>query len=257
MKPTDRQRQILELARAQGRVDVATLTERLSVAPETVRRDLRFLVDRGAIKRTHGGAHPVESATFEATLLHRSTSQLPEKRRIAETAYAQLLGAESIYLDEGVTPQLVAAVIARRHPGGQPLTVVTPSVPAATTLADHPDVTVMVLGGQVRGLTLATVDHWTTQMLSSLFLDLAVIGANGVSRDQGLTTPDPEVAAVKSLAISRSRRRICVAASSRFGVASFCRFADLDGFESLVTDSGLSATEAQRYTAVGPRVIRA
>ena len=53
-----------------------------------------------------------------------------------------------------------------------------------------------MLGGRLRGLTMATVDHWATRMLKELVIDLAFLGANGISREHGLTTPDPAVAAV-------------------------------------------------------------
>jgi DeoR/GlpR family transcriptional regulator of sugar metabolism len=49
----------------------------------------------------------------------------------------------------------------------------------------------------VRGGSLATVDHWAIDMLSDLVLDVAILGTNGISRDRGLTTPDPAVSAVK------------------------------------------------------------
>ena len=117
--------------------------------------------------------------------------------------------------------------------------------------------TVLLLGGRMRGRTLATVDHWALQMLGDLVIDLAFLGANGISREHGLTTPDPAVAAVKAEVVARSRRRVFVGLHTKFGVSSFCRFADISDFEVLVTDSGLNATEARRFSAVGPPVIRA
>lgn len=43
----------------------------------------------------------------------------------------------------------------------------------------------------MRGGTLATVDHWATEMLGGFVIDLAYVGANGISREYGLTTPTP------------------------------------------------------------------
>ena len=74
MKADERQRQILTRARADGRVEVGSLASDLAVAEETVRRDLRELVERGVLQRVHGGAYPVESAGFESNIKHRSTS---------------------------------------------------------------------------------------------------------------------------------------------------------------------------------------
>jgi DeoR family fructose operon transcriptional repressor len=256
MEADERQRQILARARNDGSVQVSALADDLRVAPETVRRDLRQLVERGMLQRVHGGAHPVESAGYESTVTYRSSSMIAEKRRIAAGAAARLEGAESVYIDEGITPQLVAEAIAANLIPGTKLTVVTSSLLAAGAIADVPNITVMLLGGRLRGLTMATVDHWATGMLRELVIDLAYLGANGISREHGLTTPDPAVAAVKAQVVASARRRIFVGVHTKFGVSSFCRFADLPDFEALVTDTGVSAADAHRYSVLGPHVVR-
>ena len=50
MYAPERHQQILETARAQGRVDVAGLARELSVTPETVRRDLTALERLGSVQ---------------------------------------------------------------------------------------------------------------------------------------------------------------------------------------------------------------
>ena len=257
MEADERQRHILARARHDGRVEVARLADDLAVAPETVRRDLRQLVERGMLQRVHGGAHPVEGVGYESDVEHRSHSLVAEKRRIAVAAAARLEGAESIYVDEGVTPQLVAEAVAASLRPDATLTVVTSSLLAAGTLAHVPQVTVVLLGGRLRGRTMATVDHWATRMLRELVIDLAYLGANGISREHGLTTPDPAVAAVKAQVVASARRRIFVGVHTKFNVSSFCRFADLPDFEALVTDTGVSVADAHRFGAMGPHVVRA
>jgi DeoR family transcriptional regulator, fructose operon transcriptional repressor len=116
---------------------------------------------------------------------------------------------------------------------------------------------VLLLGGRMRGRTLATVDHWALRMLSDLVIDLAFLGANGISREHGLTTPDPAVAAVKAEVVARSRRRVFVGLHTKFGASSFCRFAEIADFEVLITDSGLTPGEARRFSVLGPQVVRA
>jgi DeoR/GlpR family transcriptional regulator of sugar metabolism len=249
----ERQREIVRAARASGQVDVTALATELGVAKETVRRDLRALEDHGLVRRTHGGAYPVESAGFETTLAFRSTSHVPEKRRVA-TAAAELLGdAETVFVDEGFTPQLIAEAL----PRDRPLTVVTASLPVAGALAEAANISVLLLGGRVRAGTLATVDHWTTKMLAGFVLDLAYIGANGISRGHGLTTPDPAVSEVKAQAVRAARRTVFAGVHTKFGAVSFCRFAEIGDLEAVVTDTGLPQAEAHRYSLMGPQVIRA
>ncbi|MFG2311655.1 DeoR/GlpR family DNA-binding transcription regulator [Streptomyces sp. NPDC048566] len=252
MTAEERQREIVRVARRTGSVDVTELADALGVAKETVRRDLRTLEDHGLVRRTHGGAYPVESAGFETTLAFRTTSHVPEKRRIAAAA-ADLLGdAETVFVDEGFTPQLIAEAL----PRDRQLTVVTASLATAGALAEAENTGVLLLGGRVRPGTLATVDHWTTKMLAGFVIDLAFIGANGISREHGLTTPDPAVSEVKAQAIRASRRTVFAGTHTKFGAVSFCRFADISALEAIVTSTLLPASEAHRYSLQGPQVIR-
>ncbi len=233
---------------------MAALAEELDVAAETIRRDLKVLAGRRILKRVHGGAIPLETAAFESTVEYRSQVDLAEKHRIAGAAIEVLHGAETVYLDEGFTPpRLIAERLA-----DQELTVVTSSLLAAEALAHSESVTVLLLGGRMRGRTLATVDHWATDMLGSLVIDVAYLGTNGISPEHGLTTPpDPAVAAVKHMAVKVARRRVLVAAHTKFGVSSFCRFADVADFDSIVTGTELPAADARRYEAMGgPAVVR-
>ena len=251
MDSDTRQSRIVEFARTRGRVEVLSLADEFDVAAETIRRDLKVLAGRRLLKRVHGGAVPLETAAFESTVEYRSQVDLAEKHRMAAGAVQLLHGAETVYLDEGFTPRLIAERLADHE-----LTVVTSSLLAAEALANSATVTVLLLGGRMRGRTLATVDHWATGMLAGLVIDVAFLGTNGISVEHGLTTPDPAVAAVKQTAVKVARRRILVAAHSKFGADSFCRFAEVADFETIVTGSELSVTDAERYEALGPAVVR-
>ncbi|GGV52172.1 DeoR/GlpR family DNA-binding transcription regulator [Streptomyces spectabilis] len=248
----ERRRRIVSAARRAGSVSVTAIAADLGVSRETVRRDLGTLERRGLVRRTHGGAFPVESAGYETTLAFRTGMHVPEKTRIAAAA-AELLGdAETVFVDEGYTPQLIAEAL----PDGRPLTVITASLTAAQGLAARPGMTVLLLGGRVRGGTMSTADHWAARMLSGFVIDLAYVGASGISREYGLTTPDPTAGEVKRQAVRVSRRRVFTGVYSKFGAVSFCRFADARAFDTIITDSRLPQSEARRYALFGPEVLR-
>jgi DeoR/GlpR family transcriptional regulator of sugar metabolism len=93
-------------------------------------------------------------------------------------------------------------------------------------------------------------------MLAGFVLDLAFVGANGISREHGLTTPDPAVADVKAQVVRVARRLVFAGVHTKFGASSFCRFAEVADLETIITDHALPATEAHRYSLLGPHVIR-
>ena len=248
----ERQREILALARSKGRIDVTSAAAQFGVAAETIRRDLRMLELNGLVRRSYGSAYPTARAGFETDLAHRETTNLAEKQRIAAEAVRHLNEAETIFIDEGYLPQLVA----QNLPLDRDLTIVTASLPVAAALASRDNCKVLQLGGLVRGRTLATVEHWVTRMLAEFVIDLAYVGANGISLAEGLTTPDPRVAEVKSAVVVGSRRRVFVGTYEKFGTSSFCRFATISSFELLVTDSRMPIAMARQYSSLGPSVVR-
>lgn len=247
-----RRAELLALIRSRGRIDVAGIPDLLGVSGETVRRDLRVLEAQGLVRRGYGVAYPVESGAFESALDVRAGINPEQKQRISVAVIPRLGEAQTIYLDEGYQMQLVA----QRLPIDRPLTIVTPSLPIAMLLAPRSSTQVVVLGGRVRGNTLGVADHWPAEMLSRLTIDLAILGANGVSVERGMTTPDPAVAAVKAAAARAARRRIFIGAHHKFGTATFVRFAEVTDFELLVTGHELSASMAGHFAATGVPLLR-
>jgi DeoR family fructose operon transcriptional repressor len=252
MYAIERRQWLIERARNSGRVDVSLVSTELGLAPETIRRDLKDLAAQGLVRRVYGGAVPVERLSFESALSVRATRRQAEKTRIAEAAASFVKAAESIYIDEGNLPQLIADHL---HPD-RPITVVTPSLAIATSLADREHVQVIAVGGRVRAQTLGTVDHWAVAMLETLVLDLAFMGGNGISVEHGVTVPDSAVAAVKTMAMRVSRRRILVADSSKYGADSFVRFAHLTEFERFITDDAMPVESAAELHVRGIEVLR-
>jgi DeoR/GlpR family transcriptional regulator of sugar metabolism len=246
-----RRRQELALIRSEGPTKVETLAERLRVSVETVRRDLSVLSDRGLVARFHGGASATESGRFETNLMRRSGHFTAEKRRIAAEAARRLAEAETIFLDEGYTPQLIAEQI----PTDVPRSIVTASLPIAATLSSVPNFSVYLAGGRVRDSTLACADNWAARMVGSFAFDVAVIGANGISLERGLTTPDPAVAMVKTAAMESARARLFIGIHTKFGVAAFARFGKVEDLDAIITDTHLASSVVHHYQARGPVVV--
>lgn len=253
MYAAERQQWLLTRARDSGRVDVAAAAVELDVTPETIRRDLGALERQGLLRRVHGGAIPADLLGFEPGLGARDAVATSEKDRIAKAALDELTGAATVLLDAGTTTARLAALL----PTDRELTVVTNALPIASILATRPSVTVRMVGGRVRGTTMATVGEWARTELDALHLDVAVLGTNGFSTRRGLTTPDPEEAAVKAAMLHAAARVVVLADAGKHGADQLVRFGRLDEVDTLVTDAGLDPHVAAVIEATGPRVVRA
>lgn len=253
MYAAERQQEILRQARAAGRVEVAALAEDLAVTSETVRRDLDALERQGLVRRVHGGALPVERLRFERGVSERAAAMAAEKERIAKAALEHLPREGAILIDAGTTTVRLAEAI----PDDRELTVVTNALPIALSVCGRPRLTVLTVGGRVRGRTLAEVDRWALRNLAEITVDVAFVATNGVTVAGGLTTPDLAEAAVKEAMIAAANRVVLLADHTKVGDDQLCRFADISQVDVLVSDSGLDGEAVDAFTEAGVEVVRA
>ncbi|OJU46793.1 MAG: D-beta-D-heptose 1-phosphate adenosyltransferase [Microbacterium sp. 69-7] len=240
MYATERQQLIEQLITTEGRVVVIDLARRFGVTTETVRRDLDQLESAGLVRRVHGGAVTrTRVSTAETSFVERTQRRTDAKLAIAARALDAIgtHGDGSVYIDAGTTTAALAGLLAQRATTAHPLEVVTHSMTVAHLLAGAPALNLTAIGGRVRGLTAAAVGAQTVDAISRLRPDLAFIGTNGLSAAFGLSTPDPDEAAVKRAVIASARRIVVLADAEKFDgelLVSFGRLADLD---ILVTDA--------------------
>ena len=242
----ERQQKIAELVAGNGRVSVTMLAERFRITTETVRRDLATLETAGTVRRVHGGAVAADRfSTSEESINERSIQRPDQKLRIAQAALALIPQAKSgsILLDAGSTTEALADLLSRRSavepsPAAAPeLVVITHAVPIAAKLASAPGIALQILGGRVRGLTQAAVGQATVEAAQRIRPDIAFIGANGIHASFGLSTPDPEEAAVKAAFVQSARRIVVLADSSKLDAETLVQFASLKDLDTLITDS--------------------
>ncbi len=253
MYPEERQQAIASLVLARGRASVAELAESYAVTTETVRRDLAVLDRAGLVRRVHGGAVPARALhVVEPGVSEREGTRASFKDAIAAAAVDFLPSSgASVLFDAGTTTARIAALL----PPDRDLVVVTNSVPIAARLAAVPSVTLHLLGGRVRGLTQAAVGEPVLRGLDTLRVDVAFIGANGISVGHGLSTPDSDEAAVKRAMVRCANYVVVAADSSKIGHEEFISFAPIESVDTLITDSEISAADRKALTDNGLEVV--
>jgi len=242
----------MQMLRAEGRIDASKVAHDLDVTNETIRKDLIALERLGLLRRVHGGALPIGDLTFEPDVVAR-TEFAEEKDRIAKAALAHLPASGSVIIDAGSTTLRLAGLF----PNDRDLNVFTNALPIALALLSRSRITVYPLGGRLRSRTVATVGQWTARMLADLNVDVAFLGTNGVSRERGLTTPDPAEAEVKHLMLGSARRKILLADHSKVGRVSLCKHADLTDIDLFITDGALPADQLAALEVAGITVEQA
>ena len=231
MTPSMRQAKIVELARLQGEVSVDELVAAFAVTPQTIRKDLNVLCDRGALKRTHGGAmHPsgVENVEYEA----RRQIAPAEKRAIGKAAAALIPDHASLFINIGTTTEAVAQALAE-HRG---LMVITNNINVANHLRVVPTVEVVIAGGVVRPSDGGIVGEAAVDFIRQFKVDFAVIGVSAIDPDGALLDYDFREVKVAQAIIANARHVIVVADQSKFTRTAPVRIGHLSQAQSFITD---------------------
>jgi len=235
-----------------GVARVDELCAELGVSAATVRRDLGQLDRRGHIRRVHGGAVCVEPRLEEPVFDDKATIAAAEKQRIAVAALRLVKPRDSVFLDGGST----VLAFARLLDGMDRLTVVTNSLRVAGLFSGSGPRTILV-GGELRRLSQTFVGSLTEPLIDKIRVDTAFMGTIGLEVQGGMTTTDPREGYTKGLVMSRARRVVLLADSSKIGKVSFVRFGRLADVDVLVTDSKGAKKDLAKIRKKGIKVIKA
>jgi len=249
--PEERRQRIVELIEQQGRATVEELAERFAISPVTIRADLEALARNAAIARTHGGALPAHAVDTPPSIQepHRHT----QKRHIGLAAAKLIEDGETIILDSGSTTIEIAHALRQRR--WEELTVITNGLHIALELGAIPAIRVVMLGGLLRPTSRSLIGPGAEQMLAQLSADRLFLGVDGIDPKVGMTTPDPQEAALNALMIRMSREVVGVFDASKFGLRSLSVIAPLSALNIAITERTMDVEHIQAMLNCGVRVI--
>ena len=217
-----RQTEILNLARASGRVMVEELARRFEVSAQTIRKDLNDLCEQRALTRIHGGAmiaSGVENLAYEA----RRFVAADEKKAIGAAAAALIPNGCSLFINIGTTTEEVASALTSH----EDLLVITNNLNVAMLLYRHPRIEVVVAGGAVRRADGAVVGSTATQLIGQFKVDYAIIGASALDEEGALLDFDYREVQVAQAIIANARSVMLVADSTKFTRSAPVRIAHM------------------------------
>lgn len=249
MRRSERLSEILGILAVDGAVDVTALAQGLGVSEATVRRDLQLLEEQRMLARTHGGA-VANDVMYELPLRYKAARHQPEKTRIAREAARRVTDGAVVGLTGGTTTTEVARAMLDRAG----LTVVTNALNIAGELAIRSDLKLVVTGGTARPESYELVGPLAERALEEMHLDVAIVGADGVALDGGLTTHHEVEAHTNRVLLERARLVVAVADSSKLGLVAFARICPLDAVDELITDAEADPSTVRAIREAGVSV---
>ncbi|WP_404423300.1 DeoR/GlpR family DNA-binding transcription regulator [Nibricoccus sp. IMCC34717] len=243
-----RHRALIRLLAEQGEVTLTEAANRFRISLPTVRRDFQALAEAGHVRRVHGAILPPDFSLAEPRYTRKASQAAALKVRLAEAAVALLPESGAVFIDAGTSCLEVARQVLDRPQ----LRIFTNSV-SILALAPEARASLVSIGGEVRGVSLALTGGFAQSWVKSLHFDASVVGASGLSRTEGPCTTELTEAAIKAEAMRRGRRRILVAHAEKWDRPAAVRFAPWDAFTDWVTDQVLASEDRQRLAKVGVR----
>lgn len=210
---------------------INALAETFDVTPETTRRDLDELCDRGLLHRTYGGAAAL-SLTHEPRVSERQRSRVAERQRIGRCAAELVDPGDAIFVDCGSTTTYFARALAAR---AIEVTVVTNCLAVALELGAADEARVILCPGDYMAREGGVYGAATLEFIRRHTADKAFIGAGGLTIE-GPSDADPGGVWVKRAMIERGRRVLLLVDSSKFNLHQFELIAPLNNLDDVVSE---------------------
>ncbi|HEV3005433.1 MAG TPA: DeoR/GlpR family DNA-binding transcription regulator [Pirellulales bacterium] len=245
----ERRNRLLELVRSRGFAALPDLAKQLNVSQSTLRRDLDFLEETGAAKRTHGGVFYTGASPKLPHFDERQPAQWDKKRSIAARAADLIEEGDTLLLDGGTTTYELARLLVGRR-----LQVVTNSLPVANLFASDANADLVLIGGYVYPRTGVSLGPYANEMLARVNVRKTVLSVAGIN-ERGYFNSNLLLVETERAMMAAAEETIVVADSTKFGRQSLAHLAALDAIDQLVVDGEVSGEWRERMTVAGVKVL--
>lgn len=240
----NRLEEILKLVSQFEKIDVNTLSEKLSVSKVTIRKDLDKLESKGLLHREHGYAVLNSGDDINVRLsFHYDT-----KRKIAVVAAKLVQDNETILIESGSTCALLAEEICRTKKN---VKIVTNSYFIANYIRDYDSCKVILVGGEFQQDSQVTVGPLAKELIQNFRVRYAFIGTDGYDEVLGFTGKDMMRSEVVQAMSGVSEKVVILTDASKFTRKGTVRSFALSQVDQVVTDQGLFEEYREKLSKAG------
>lgn len=232
---------ILQYVNQKGKVSVVELSEMLSVAVETIRRDLTALENKGLLHRIHGAAVTCKTNDLGSSFQYRQKNNADAKKAIAQNALEYLFEGAIVGLDASSTSWHFAQMLP-----DIPCTVVTNSMHNITALTNKSNITTIATGGMYSVKYDAFYGPLSEQLLKRLHIDFGIFSCNGIDNEGNIWESNELNASVKRKMMDACDKRFLLADASKLQRKNLIKLAELAQIDILFIDQ-FPSEDLQRY----------
>jgi DeoR/GlpR family transcriptional regulator of sugar metabolism len=230
MRKKDRLKIIMREINLHNKVLSTDLSALLNVSDDTIRRDLKELVDGDKVRKVHGGA--ISKSIVPSFIKNSDVYAQDAKQQIAAKLMG-LLKNDMVIATEGGTTMIE---VAKAIPDNLRITFFTISPQVAITLSEHEQLEVITIGGNLRKNANLHTGSSVINQLSDIKVDLCLLGANAFSMQDGLTDVDWEVVQAKKALIKSAKKVAVLTISEKLNTVQRIKICDPGQVTYLITE---------------------
>lgn len=246
----DRVSRIQKIIRESGTVTIKRLAETLDVSKMTIRRDLDQVLHNPKIQLIRGmlifNAAP-EAKKSKYSVISAATLNRSAKERIALKAKSLLKPEDTIIIDAGSTTEMLARII----PKSLQLYILCFSLNIFNEILNHKNDNITLPGGKYHPSSMIFQSKEGIDLLKKTRVKKAFISAYGINFRLGVTCSADFERELKLTAIGSAEQRILLADSSKFGKVNNVYFANIEDFDTIITDNLISKEIRQQILEKG------
>lgn len=206
MLAVERLQYIINALNSNKVVLVADLSKEINVSEETIRRDFDKLEKQNMICRVHGGAYLKDTPihVVPGKVVSQVDNHLPS---IALYSTKYIEEYDSIYLDSSEISYEISKVLTRL---GKNITLISNSLKIANEVQNHPQIRLIVLGGEMNRIHEAFFGQNTLREVKDYFVDKVFISSAGISVEGGITDFTLEEAQVHKALMDQAKIKLYI-----------------------------------------------
>lgn len=230
---------MVDILKTEKGASVKELSDSLNVTEMTIRRDIKQLTEDGIVKLISGAVILDENVAGSDNIYdldEQRNKHKSEKHRIGKFAATLIEPNDVVFLDIGTTTTAIIPHISTANN----ITAVFCTLNALLEIHKKNIKDIIFLGGRYVPDLQVFESHEGVQLLNRTRISKAFISAAGVNAELGVTCVNGIEVDTKCAAINSALEKILVVDSTKFDLVKPAFFADLEQFNAIVTDKGIT-----------------
>ena len=236
MLKNEREREILNILKENGGfASVKELCSSLFASQSSIRRDLTSLENKGAIKKSYGGAELVTNFSSVTDFNKRTHHNISAKKIIAKKAAKLIKDGNIVFLDQSSTSFYLANEIFNQSS----VTVVTNNIEIISLLSNSKIKTISSGGFLSPDNRTCLIGRDAEHIFENTYADVVFFSAKSLSDDGIISDCTREEVVLRNSMLKNASKKVFLCDSEKIGTHSAYRQCSISDIDYLITETYL------------------